>query len=89
MISMNPYKWKYSVWFLVGVLSLSFSHSAFGQGSIYGDFPYQRTLLLGVQGDMVFPATQKPDTNPNKARFIKDLGLQLVPILPILLVLFL
>jgi len=73
---MDIKKNKYNIYLITAVLLL-LANPVYGQQ--YGDFPYQRTLLLGVQGDMVFPATQKPATNPNKARFIKDLGLQLVP----------
>lgn len=49
--------------------------------SIYGDFPYERNLMDGRSAapDISFPTSQKPGTNPNRARFINDLGLQLTP----------
>lgn len=50
------------------------------QVSDYGDFPYEQSLLGGPNSvpDIEFPTAQKT-TNPNLAKFIKDLGLQLTP----------
>ncbi len=69
---------KYRIRSVIVCLLLLCSSVIYGQ-SLYGDFPYEQSLLNGSVPDIEFPVSQQPASNPNQAAFLPNIGLQLTP----------